>query len=240
MAERLIPANFRQARRGNGQGSIRWERMQKDSDQWKAFTVSMWEYQWINKTVAWDKDMADALYDSCQGIAVLAAALFEQVQLEAIRAEKETFDKNDFGKVLSKKFFFMERMIRALRDNDKKAIARYEDISFRMLMNSAETKEQEAGEPRPPKKNDIKYLTICQLQEMGVLPEKAREYVEQAASATNGEVSQGKLLMAAFKLHMANEDQKEQDKDKNEEVEGDLRKIENYEEMKEHILEEVW
>ena len=51
-----------------------------------------------------------------------------------------------------------------------------------------------------------------------------RNYVEQAASTANGELSYEKLLMATFKLHRAMEEQREQGKE--EEVKSDLRMLE--------------
>ena len=226
MAERFIPSCFRQARRANGKGGIRWERMERNSDQWEVFTRSIWECQWIAHKVERTSQMTDALYDSCQGIAVIAVGLFEQVQLEAIRSEKETFEANDFARALQKRFFFMTRMIKALKDQDQKAIAQYEDISFKILVEVTQQKDsQPASEPKVPKADQVKELVIFQLGEMGILPEKAREFVEMAASTMGDKLKQNDLLRSAFTLALAKENEEAPSKEE-EAIEGDIRPME--------------
>ena len=41
----ILQGNFRNARRGTGEGSVIWDRMIKD-DEWDFFMEEMWEYQW--------------------------------------------------------------------------------------------------------------------------------------------------------------------------------------------------
>ncbi|WP_223278079.1 ATP-binding protein [Nostoc sp. 'Peltigera membranacea cyanobiont' 232] len=41
----ILQGNFRNARRGTGQGSVIWERMLQDDD-WDFFLTGIWEYQW--------------------------------------------------------------------------------------------------------------------------------------------------------------------------------------------------
>ncbi len=125
----------------------------------------------------------------------------------------------------------MTRMIRALRDNDKKAIARYEDISFKILADTVQQEDmKETEEKKVPKNKDIMDLVVIQLQEMGVLPEKARKYVDETAETMSGRLSQKELLKEAFKLHISAEEDKEQDNPKKE-VDGDYSEMENVEEM---------
>ena len=225
MAERFIPSCFRQARRANGKGGIRWERMKRGSDQWEVFTASIWDCQWIAHKVERTKGMTDALYDSCQGIAVIAVGLFEQVQLEAIRSEKESFEAADFAKALQKRFFFMTRMIKALKDNDQKAIAQYEDISFKILIDvTRQNADRLGGKPKAPKPGQVKEMVVFQLGEMGILPEKASFFVEEAASAMGAKLNQKELLRSAFALALSEE--KGETPKMEEVVKGDLRGLE--------------
>ena len=45
-ARAVLQRDFRQARRGSGQGDMVWQQMEQDDD-WEVLIESMWEYQWM-------------------------------------------------------------------------------------------------------------------------------------------------------------------------------------------------
>ena len=47
----ILQGEFRQARRGSGQGDLIWDRMKNDAA-WRVFVKSMWRYQWTRFTAA--------------------------------------------------------------------------------------------------------------------------------------------------------------------------------------------
>jgi hypothetical protein len=47
-ARTVLQRDFRQARRGSGQGDMVWQQMEKDDD-WDIFVESMWDYQWTKE-----------------------------------------------------------------------------------------------------------------------------------------------------------------------------------------------
>lgn len=219
-AEKVLPSNFQQARRVAGHGSLRWTKMEKDSEEWKLFVDAMWVYQWTRKAVPLTKDMRDALYDSCQGIAVLAVSLYEEVQIQAMRDMSETFGPDSFRKVLEKRFFFMVPMIRALRENDEKAIHRYDDISFKMLREEGQYPERETETLRKEERErSIADLTVERLREAGVPPEKARLYVEKVKEQ---KIPANRYFNQAFRMYIRDEDEKEKE---NLRPEGDIRSM---------------
>lgn len=204
-AERILPSNFQQARRVGGHGSLRWTRMEKDSEEWKLFVDAMWIYQWTRNAVPLTPQMRDALYDSCQGIAVLAVSLYEEVQMQAMRDLSETFGPDAFGKALEKRFFFMVPMIRALRENDEKAIRRYDDISFKMLREDGQYPKRDPGmQVQKERARSLVELTIERLKEAGVPPEKARIYAEKVEEQN---IPPNRYFNQAFRLYIKDEDE---------------------------------
>src|SRR5690606_6286276 len=55
-AKVILQQDFRQARRGSGQGDMVWQQMNKDDD-WDLLIESLWEYQWLKYKV----DLTDEL-----------------------------------------------------------------------------------------------------------------------------------------------------------------------------------
>lgn len=178
----------------------------------------MWVYQWTRKRVCLTQQMREALYDNCQGIAVLAVCLYEEVQIQAMRDMSETFGPDAFGKVLENRFFFMVPMIRALRENDEKAIRRYDDISFKMLREDGQYPDRM---PDPSRRGEqeksIVELTVERLKEAGVPPEKARFYAE---TVKEQKVHLSRYFNQAFRMYIKDEDEKEKEPEM---PEGDVR-----------------
>lgn len=217
-AERILPSNFQQARRVGGRGSLRWTRMEKKSEEWKLFVDAMWVYQWTRKEVSLTPQMRDALYDSCQGIAVLAVSLYEEVQVQAMRDMTETFGPDAFAEALEKRFFFMVPMIRALRENDEKAIRRYDDISFKMLREDGQYPKRESDmQPQKDHTRSAVELTVERLKEAGVPPEKARIYAEKVREQ---KTPPNRYFNQAFRMYIKDEDEQAGETDM---PEGDIR-----------------
>ncbi|MCD8299636.1 MAG: ATP-binding protein [Clostridiales bacterium] len=124
----LLQGEFRQARRGSGQGDLYWDRMQNDPV-WEVFETSMWKYQWTREIVPNSSEMAETLYDQSQGIIDIAVKLYAMVQIEAITNGREKFSPSDIVKVAQKKLTLVQPMLDALRSGDQKKIMMYGDIA---------------------------------------------------------------------------------------------------------------
>lgn len=70
----ILQGEFRQARRGSGQGDLIWDRMKNDAA-WQVFVKSMWRYQWTKDHVPYSDEMVNMLYDESQGIIDIAKTL---------------------------------------------------------------------------------------------------------------------------------------------------------------------
>ena len=98
----ILQGEFRQARRGSGQGDLIWNRMEQGKD-WELFIRMMWQYQWTRNKVECTRAILDAMYQETQGIVVLAVVLYALVQEEAILGERETFEASDIRKTAGTK-----------------------------------------------------------------------------------------------------------------------------------------
>lgn len=87
-AQPILTGEFRQIRRGSGQGDIVWDRMQED-DEWQLFLESLWRYQYIEHLTPLTSDLSHTLYYESQGITDFAVKLFMLAQIAAITSGKE-------------------------------------------------------------------------------------------------------------------------------------------------------
>ncbi|MDK2934717.1 MAG: hypothetical protein PWP27_2527 [Clostridiales bacterium] len=79
----ILQSEFRQARRGSGQGDMIWERMKQD-DSWDILIEGMWDYQWVKKPTHLTQELKDVLYEESQGITDIAVKLYVMAQIRAI------------------------------------------------------------------------------------------------------------------------------------------------------------
>ncbi|KJS36238.1 MAG: transposition protein C [Rhodospirillaceae bacterium BRH_c57] len=128
----LLQGDFRQARRASGLGSLVWERMEPEAA-WDHFTENLWRYQWTQEITPLSDDIRQILYEESQGIIDVVIKLFMLTQLRALqlgatRKRPEVLDGGLLRHVAGESFRMIKPMIDALKRNDRKAIAKYDDI----------------------------------------------------------------------------------------------------------------
>ncbi|MDU1350596.1 ATP-binding protein [uncultured Clostridium sp.] len=124
----VLQSQFRQARRGSGQGDLVWDRLKKDQS-WDLLLNAIWDYQWTRKITPLNKEISDVIYEESQGITDIAVKLYAMSQIRAIISGKEEITTNLIKQVASENFKLVKPMLDALRTGDIKKIAKYEDIS---------------------------------------------------------------------------------------------------------------
>ncbi|MGN2338990.1 ATP-binding protein [Clostridium cagae] len=129
-AQKVFNGNFRQARRAGSDGSIIWDRMQKDSQEWDFFLRSIWEFQGLKNVSELTNKMKDTFYDECQGITAVAVNLFLLAQERALQDGKEELTVSIIRETAKKDLHMIQPMIKALRNNNLANIMKYEDISI--------------------------------------------------------------------------------------------------------------
>ncbi|NFN95152.1 ATP-binding protein [Clostridium botulinum] len=131
-AQKIFKGNFRQARRAASEGSIMWDRMKKDSEEWNFFMESIWEFQGLKKIAKLTDKLIDTFYDECQGITAVAVNLFLLVQERALQDGKEEITIGIIRETAKNDLQMIKPMIKALRNNNLSEIMKYEDISINL------------------------------------------------------------------------------------------------------------
>lgn len=123
----ILQSQFRQARRGSGQGDIIWERMKNDVS-WELLINGMWKYQWTKKEIGLIKEYIDLLYEESQGIIDIAVKLFVLSQVKAITSGKEVISPEIIKNVAKENLKLIRPAIEAIKSGDIKKIVKYEDL----------------------------------------------------------------------------------------------------------------
>lgn len=131
-AQKVFRGNFRQARRAASEGSIMWDRMKRDSDEWNFFIESLWDIQGLKKIAELTDKLMDVFYDECQGITAVAVNLFILAQERSLQENKEEITIDIIRKTAKNDLKMIKPMIKALKNNNLAQIIKYEDISLNL------------------------------------------------------------------------------------------------------------
>lgn len=123
----LLTGEFRQARRGTGQGDLVWDRMMED-DVWQLFVESLWGYQYVRKPSPLTPELGHALYDVSQGITDFAVKAYMLAQIRAITTGGECVTENIIRSVAADSFRLANPVLAALRRGDTHSILNVEDV----------------------------------------------------------------------------------------------------------------
>lgn len=230
----ILQSEFRQARRGSGQGDLLWDRMGNDLS-WNVFTASMWRHQWTRAKVALTGEIRDALYEESQGIIDIAVKLYAMVQVKAITTGKDTFNAKDFHTAAAEKLGLVKPMLDALRTGDKKKIQQYGDISPVSIEDYLSAYATAVKQPIPKKKVEEKVSvlekSVLKLLELGVEPPTAKRLAGKVIATHNNALDVATVVKETYYLYVMDGNQKMGDRD-----DLDLRKHEGYNELKEKGL----
>jgi len=123
----ILQNEFRQARRGSGQGDLIWNHMQND-DSWEIMLRTMWKYQWTRNKNPFTEELKNTLYDETQGIIDLAVKLYGIAQVKAIFGGTELITPSIIRESAAESLQLVRPMLKTLRSGDMKKIMQYEDI----------------------------------------------------------------------------------------------------------------
>ncbi|GED17239.1 ATP-binding protein [Aneurinibacillus migulanus] len=126
-ARTVLQQDFRQARRGSGQGDMVWEQM-KPEDDWSMLIEEMWRYQWTQNKVPLTEEIRKVLYEESQGIVDIAVKLYSLAQSRAIETERETITSALIRQVAKEDLRLVQPMLQALKSGSLSEIEKYEDI----------------------------------------------------------------------------------------------------------------
>lgn len=164
-AQQLFKGNFRQARRAASEGSIIWDRMGEDSEEWEFFLETLWELQCLKTYSELTEDVKKTFYSECQGITSVAVNLFILAQERALydeSNEEERLNVRVLKKTAKEDMKIIQPMLNAIRKNDFRAMYKYEDIMINLdeLMQSHKQSTEYEGrikEAMKERKNTLAY-----------------------------------------------------------------------------------
>lgn len=196
----ILQSEFRQARRGSGQGDLLWERMQEDTS-WKIMIRSMWKYQWTKTSCPLTSELEKTLYSESQGIIDIAIKLYALSQIKAIADRTETILPATIHAVAVEKLSLVKPMLDALRSGDKKKLLLYEDI--RPISVEDYIAAHAAHVPAPAYTAptfSLEEQAVLKLLEMDISVQTARRYVKRVLAGNKDAKSLGVVVRKAFKL----------------------------------------
>ena len=123
----VLSGEFRQTRRGSGQGDLVWDRMEQD-DVWELFVESLWRYQYIRKACPLKPELSHALYDVTQGITDFAVKVYMLAQVRAIATGKEAVTENIIRSVAKDSLRLAQPILSALKTGDIRFLQSVEDV----------------------------------------------------------------------------------------------------------------
>lgn len=175
-AEKLFKGNFRQARRAASDGSIIWDRMSEDSEEWEFFLETLWELQCLKTYSELTEKLKRAFYYECQGITAVAVNLFILAQERALFDEdnpSETITPQVLKKTAKEDMQTIQPMMTAIRTDNWADMKKYEDIMINldeaMLNHKRETEmEGRIREAFKERQNTIEYKRKDTIENLSV------------------------------------------------------------------------
>lgn len=126
-AQSVLSGEFRQARRGAGQGDLVWNRMEQDAI-WDLFLQALWRYQFTRHVVPLTPQLSEVLHDVTQGITDLAVKVYMLAQIRAMTTGREQVTPALMQSVAKDSLRLAQPMLAALRSGDPMKLAQFEDI----------------------------------------------------------------------------------------------------------------
>lgn len=123
----VLSGEFRQMRRGTGQGDLLWHPMPED-DTWQFFIESLWRYQYTLYPCPLTPQLRHTLYYETQGITDFAIKVYMLAQIRAITTGKEKVTEAIIRSVAKDCLCLAAPVLSALKRGDKVELQKYEDV----------------------------------------------------------------------------------------------------------------
>jgi hypothetical protein len=226
-AEPILTGNFRNARRGTGEGAIRWKRMENNDD-WQLFVEGMWEYQWTKTDVAFTEEISDVLYQETQGIIDILIKLYKMVQWRAISLGGDEIITTDLiRQVAQDGLYLVKPMLEAIRSGNLVQMKKYRDIAPLDVIEYREKclnqmnfedlaliRRQQRKQQKSQSMSPLIKQIISELLELEVDAHKAKLLAERMIQENPDEDNISKLVNLAYKIVIGGESYREANKAK--------------------------
>lgn len=201
----VLQSEFRQARRGSGQGDLLWDRMENDLS-WETMLRAMWRYQWIRKRTELTTEIKNAIYHESQGIIDIAVKLYAMAQIKAIADGTEALTSSTIHAVALEKLRLVKPMLDALRSGDKKQIMKFEDIRPIEIEDYISANMSRVAISEPYEQMDTKPLeeqAVMKLLEMDIPSKQALSCVRKVMRQSTAASPLSAVVKKAFRLALS-------------------------------------
>ena len=123
----VLSGEFRQTRRGTGQGDLVWDRMKND-ETWQWFLECLWGYQYVQKPSHLTPELSIALYDVTQGITDFAVKVYMLTQVRALATGEETITEQGIRLAAKESLRMANPILSALKTGDMRVLHSVEDV----------------------------------------------------------------------------------------------------------------
>ncbi|MBM0744187.1 ATP-binding protein [Phormidium sp. CLA17] len=123
----VLSGEFRQTRRGTGQGDLVWDRMKNNHD-WQWFVKCLWGYQYVKNRSRPTQELRDALYEETQGITDFAIKVYMLAQIRTIANGEEAVTEQGIRLVAKESLRLAYPILQALKNKDTRLLASVEDV----------------------------------------------------------------------------------------------------------------
>lgn len=226
----ILQSEFRQARRGSGQGDLLWDRMQNDVS-WEIMLRSMWKYQWTKHICPLTSELKNTLYSESQGIIDIAVKLYALAQIKAIADGVEAISPTTIHAVAVEKLMLVKPMLDALRSGDRRRILQFEDIRPINIDDyiSAQSSRLIAYTAPP---TPLEEQAVLKLLEMDIPSAVARRCVKKVMAGHTSGQTLSNVVRKAFKAALNLSDAGEGKSAPMDTDEKDLRRDAGYDSLK--------
>ena len=206
----LLQREFQQAKRASGEGEVRMNLMTHDSNEWKRFIKTIWNYQYTANEVPLTTKMEDVFFAESVGNPFVASMLYKLVQDDAIISRKEKFGITDVRRVSKEKMGMT-----AKKRKDMLAGVDVELNLYRHLWEAADSmgkmpNQERSGEGKKDTSGDDYNSRVAELstrlEGAGLAVNEARSYARQAIAAYPSGQSIDVLFGYAMALHKATQE----------------------------------
>ena len=197
----ILQSEFRQARRGSGQGDMIWDRLKKD-EQFILLLEGLWDYQWTSKKAQFTDEFVDVIYEESQGIIDIAVKLFVMAQVRAISIRKECISVSIIRSVAKENLKLVRPMLQALATGNLKNINSYNDIMIvdvenfinveknKINLNSKIDEFKKVKDmAKENNKIDIKEKAFLRLLELGFNEKEIKRYLDEVIETGEKDIS---------------------------------------------------
>lgn len=186
----VLGSEFRQTRRGTGEGDVVWDRLEK-SEAWEFFLEALFEYQYLLKPTLLTPELSQTLYDESQGVVDIAVKLYMLSQVRAIKSGREVITSEIIRSVAKDSFRTIQPALNALRRGDYESLREIPDLQPIDFHGEAQRIARESrmelirAKARPVEASPVSPVSVSVTNKKPTQPTPTFQIAVEQSTATN-------------------------------------------------------